>query len=414
MSVSMLLTRPAELRRLRQGPLEPHLDAYVAHVLKRGFAREIARRHLWAVAHLSAFMADKGLPAHKLDEDVLKAFLRVRTRYGRRYRSDPAAAWGLLHWLREHGVCSEPSTIAPPAGEQLVVDYRGYLVEERGLARTTIEGHLRVARLFLGDHPVVRESCCRCLCADDVSTFVQRHTYRRSRGTAKNVCHALRAFLGYLLYSGQVVSDLSSAVPRVANYRLSTLPRCLHPGDVERVLGHFDRSTPIGQRDYAILVMLARLGVRASEVVALTLADIDWHSGQLRLRQTKSRSDATMPLPKEVGQAIADYLRHGRPASESRRVFLRHVAPFTGIAGPSNIGFIVRAAFRRAGVPRPNGGSAHLFRHGLATQMLRNGASLRLIGELLRHQSPDTTRIYAKVDLAALRPLAQPWPGGAA
>jgi site-specific recombinase XerD len=414
MSVSMLLTRLAELRRLRQGPLEPHLDTYVAHVIGRGFNREIARRHLWAVSHLSTFMAEQGLPAHGLDEKVLKLFLRVRVRYGRFYRTDPAAAWRMLHLLRELGVCPEAQAVVLPATAKIVADYHTYLLQERGLARTTITGHLSVARLFLTDYPIADAEADSRLCADNVITFIQKHTRRRNRGTAKNVCLGLRAFLRYLLYSGRVSCDLASAVPRVADYALSTLPRCLRPREVEQVLRHCDRHTPIGRRDYAILVMLARLGLRASEVVALSLGDIDWHSGQFCLRHTKSRADATMPLPSEVGRAIADYLRHGRPRSASRRVFLRHTAPVSGLAGASNIGFIVRAAFHRAGVLRPNGGAAHLFRHGLATRMLGNGASLRLIGELLRHQDPDTTRIYAKVDVKALRTLAQPWPGGAA
>jgi len=180
---------------------------------------------------------------------------------------------------------------------------------------------------------------------------------------------------------------------------------------VRKVLTHIDRSKAVGRRDYAILLMLARLGLRAGEIVFLELEDIDWQAGCLSIRG-KGGHRSQLPLPQDVGDAIVAYLRHGRPRTDSRRVFLRAKAPVRGFLGPSAVSTVVRHALLRAGVEAPTAG-AHQFRHGLASEMLRHGASLEEIGELLGHRSPETTKIYAKVDLEALRPLALPWPGGA-
>ncbi len=204
--------------------------------------------------------------------------------------------------------------------------------------------------------------------------------------------------------------DLASAVPSLRTWRFASLPRYLARGEVEKVLDTIDRSTTLGRRDYAVLLLLARLGLRASEVTTLCLQDIDWQSGVLTIRG-KARQRAQMPLPSEVGAAIGDYLQHGRPRSESRRVFLREWAPQIGFASAASVTMIARMALERAHVDTPRKGS-HVFRHTLATRLLRSGASLTQIGQLLRHRAHDSTRIYAKVDIEALRGLAVRWPGG--
>jgi site-specific recombinase XerD len=191
---------------------------------------------------------------------------------------------------------------------------------------------------------------------------------------------------------------------------MSSIPKAISPDQVRRLLASIDRRTATGRRDYAILLLLARLGLRSSQVAFLELGDIDWNAGQLNVRG-KSGQRSELPLPAEVGEAIVAYLRHGRPDSTSRRVFLRAKAPIGGFQGRSGLGFVVRHCLKRAGINAPTNG-AHQFRHGLATEMLRQGASLREIGELLGHRSPETTKIYTKVDLDALRTLALPWPGG--
>jgi site-specific recombinase XerD len=221
---------------------------------------------------------------------------------------------------------------------------------------------------------------------------------------------ALRCFFQYLQQRGEIAVDLAACVPTVPNWSKSTLPKFLPPGTVQRVLSRCDRRTAIGRRDYAILVLLARLGLRAGEVVALNLEDIDWEAGQLAIRGKGGRA-AQMPLPGDAGEAIAAYLRNGRPRCSSRRVFIRAKAPLTGFASSVAICVVVEQALKRAGVESARKG-AHLFRHTLACDLLRQGCSLDEIGELLRHQSPETTAIYAKVDVTALHSLALPWPRG--
>jgi integrase/recombinase XerD len=244
--------------------------------------------------------------------------------------------------------------------------------------------------------------------ATDVVRFVRRHAGHLGLGRAKIMTHALRSFLRYARYNGEVTLDLAAAVPTVANWSMSTIPRAIAPEQVRQLLASIDRRTPKGRRDYAILLLLARLGVRACEVVALELDDIDWGTGQLRVRGKGGRS-TELPLPQDVGRAIAAYVRRGRPATESRRVFIRTRAPHRGFQNSIAVCTLVADALKRAGIKAPTWG-AHQFRHGLASEMLRHDASLAEIGDVLGHRHPDTTNIYAKVDLKALRSLAQPWP----
>jgi site-specific recombinase XerD len=240
---------------------------------------------------------------------------------------------------------------------------------------------------------------------------VQRQARRLHLKQAKLLTTALRSFLHYLRYRGEILHDLSGAVPTVANWSMTSIPRAIPPDLVRRLLASIDRHTALGQRDYAILLLLARLGLRGGEVARIELEDIDWNTGSIRVRR-KGGHESVLPLPTDVGAAITAYLRQGRPRnSNSRRVFLRCRAPFRGFRGPVAIASLVQHNLARAGIEAPTNG-AHQFRHGLATDMLRHGASLTEIGEVLGHRSPETTRIYTKVDLNALRPLALPWPGG--
>jgi site-specific recombinase XerD len=294
--------------------------------------------------------------------------------------------------------------------EQHVHAFERYLREERVLATATIVNYVRFIRDFLkdcfGSGPVRLSQ----LCAGDVVRFVQRQAPRLHLKTAKLLTTALRSFLRYTRYRGYVRLDLAAAVPVVANWSMPSIPRAIAPDQVRRLLAQINRRTAVGRRDYAILLLLARLGLRSSEVVFLELDDIDWKDGSLSVHSKGGRL-VQLPLPKDVGEAIAAYLQRGRPRSTGRRVFLRAKAPIRGFIGPSAIGTIVRHALLRAGIDAPTTG-AHQFRHGLATEMLRRGASLSEIGELLGHRSPETTKIYTKVDLNALRTLALPWPGG--
>jgi site-specific recombinase XerD len=297
------------------------------------------------------------------------------------------------------------------SAERYAQAYEQYLREARALASATIVNYVPFIRDFLEHrfgHGQVRLSG---LCAGDVVRFVQRQAPRLHLKRAKLMTTALRSFLHYARYRGELTLDLAAAVPVVANWSMPSIPRAISADHVRQLLASIDRRTAIGRRDYAVLLLLARLGLRASEVAFLELDDIDWNTGRLYVR-SKGAQRLELPLPTEVGKAIAAYLRRGRPHSTSRRVFLRAKAPIRGFRGPGGIGSIVRHSLKRAGIHAPTTG-AHQFRHGLASEMLRQGASLSEIGELLGHRHPQTTKIYAKVDIEALRRLALPWPGGA-
>jgi site-specific recombinase XerD len=237
-----------------------------------------------------------------------------------------------------------------------------------------------------------------------------RHARQLSPVRAKLMATALRSFFRYLRHRGAIATDLAGCVPTVPNWSLSTLPRFLPAATVERILERCDRKTSVGRRNHAILLLLARLGVRAGEVVGLSLDDIDWSTAQITIRGKGGKS-AQLPLAADLGAALAAYLRHDRPRSATRSVFLRHRAPLVGFGNSSTISSLVRRALKHAGVESAHTG-AHVLRHSLATSLLRQGGSLDEIGELLRHQSPNTTAIYAKVDVTALHTLALPWPGG--
>jgi integrase len=285
------------------------------------------------------------------------------------------------------------------------------LRDDRALADATCVNYVPFVRGFLSDRFGRGPVALSRLSAGDVVRFVQRQALRLHLKRAKLLTSALRSFLRYARYRGAVTLDLAAAVPVVANWSMPSIPRAIGADQVRQLLASIDRGTATGRRDYAIVLLLARLGLRAGEVAGLELDDLDWEAGHVTVRG-KRGVRAGLPLPADVGAAVARYLRRGRPCSPSRRVFLRMRAPIRGFAGASAIDNVVGRAIEHAAIQAPTKG-AHQFRHALATQMLRRGASLTEIGEVLRHRSPQTTTIYAKVDLTALRALALPWPGGA-
>ena len=248
------------------------------------------------------------------------------------------------------------------------------------------------------------------LSAKDITGFVLREKAVFSPKRVQLTTSALRSFLAFLYLHRQVATPLAAAVPTVATWRWSELPQFLEPEQVQQLLQSCDRNNPCGRRDYAVLLLLARLGLRAGEVVHLSLEDINWACGEVFIRGKSSREER-LPLPLDAGTALAMYLQKDRPTCSSRRVFIRMKAPHVGFSSSVAICNILRRALWRARL-QPERKGSHLLRHSLATQMLRGGASLTQIGQILRHRLPQTTEIYAKVDLAALRVIAQPWPGG--
>lgn len=292
-----------------------------------------------------------------------------------------------------------------------MINFEQFLLRDRGLAPTTTSSYRAITRDFLIHRFGNQHVELGVLVASDVIGYVQREARRLRPRTLKQVITGLRAFLRYAVYRGDIDSSLVGAVPAVAVWTTTPpLPRAISADLAQRAIESCDKDSAVGRRDRAILLLLARLGMRSGEVVGLMLDDIDWGSGHLRVRG-KNRHQCLLPLPDEVGTAIAAYLRDGRPASTDRRLFLRARAPLRGLMqGSDGVGSIVRNALERTGEDAPRKG-AHQFRHALAVRMLQDGASLPEIGELLRHRSPMSTAIYAKVDLVALRALVLPWPG---
>jgi site-specific recombinase XerD len=412
MGTEAFFTFPSTICRLHEGLLGPYVDDYAALLLAQGYCRKAARSQLRCVAEFSRWLKRRKLSVEDIDGATIDEFLSAYHRRRRRAcQGDLATLRRLRRLLIERGVVpGDEPRMSTDAVSLVEHDFDHYLIEERGLSSSTRDIYHDFVHQFLEERSAKGPIRLDSLSAAEVTDFVQRHARDFGSAHVRLLPTALRSFLRYLLYRGVITQDLSGCVPAVANWSCAPLPKSLGPGEVEQVLKHCTRETPVGRRDYAILLLLARLGLRGGEVAGLTLEDIDWEAGRLRLRSKCKRFDE-LPLPADVGEAIVDYLAHGRPASTSRRVFLRARAPYIGFRDTCAICDVVDRALTGAGVASARRGG-HLFRHSLATAMLRAGASLTEIGQLLRHRNPDTTRIYAKVDVAALRRLAAPWPGG--
>jgi site-specific recombinase XerD len=395
----------------QDGPLAPYIDFYAGEMRGEGYARQTSEVQIRLVADFGCWLARRGILAQDITAELFQPYLRARARRRRPTRNDRSALHRLLDLLVRQGVISAP--VLPPAtpAERLRSEFRLYLKQERALAPITQAHYATFVSEFLTERFGAGPVDLSGLCAADVTGFVRRRAATIQSKRIQLVTTALRSFLRFARYRGDIDRNLAACVPAVANWKLSTIPRALPAELVERLLASIDRKTAMGRRDYAILLILAHLGLRASEIRLLTLEDIDWQQGLITVRGKAGRY-SQLPLPVDVGAAIADYLRHGRPTASSRIVFLRVKAPAGGFNGPSGVCSIVRHTLARAGIDAARKG-AHQFRHALACQMLRQGASLAEIGELLRHRSPQTTAIYAKVDMASLAALALPWPGGA-
>lgn len=395
------------------GPLSAHIPAFAQWARDQGYAWASRYRQVLLAACFSRWLGQQAITIHRVCTEHVTRYLRSRARRTQIHRGDTAALRHFVDFLRHDGVIRSTKVAPRPQSpvERAAHVFEIYLRDERMLAEATITYYVTFVREFLAARFGRGRVTFARLCAGDVVRFVQRRASQLHLKRAKQLTTALRAFLHYVRYRGDSTQDLVAAVPSVANWSMPSIPRAIPAASVRQLLASINRQTARGRRDYAILLLLARLGLRASEVAFLELDDLDWEGGQVTVRG-KRGARAVLPVPADVGAAIAEYLRHGRPRSACRRVFLRAQAPIRGLAGPSAIDCIVRDALERAGVDAPTKG-AHQFRHGLATEMLRRGASLTEIGEVLRHRSPETTTIYAKVDLDALRTLALPWPGGA-
>ncbi len=394
-----------------KGPLSCITPAYAALLVQLGYSEHSARIQLRFLKDLNQWLDQQQLQASDLSKPTIHRYMRSRRQRFRPRRDDASTLNRLVHLLHLHGILPKQAARSSVNPHQRIEnDYDRYLTEQRGLAAATRMSYRSIIRKFLSDQFGDIPTRITDLTASNVVRFVRHQSARLSPKHAGLVVSALRSFLRYLRHRGDITTDLAGCVPTIANWKFSALPKFLQPGQVQQVLSTCDRGTAKGRRDYAILLLLARLGLRACEIVSLTLDDIHWKSGEIRIRG-KGNQPARLPLPPDVGQAIAVYLQKDRPICPTRNIFIRMRAPLRGFANSSAVSTIVSRTLKKAGIESPYTG-AHLFRHTLGTQMLRQGAPLAEIAVLLRHHSIDTTAIYAKVDLTALRTIAQPWPGG--
>jgi site-specific recombinase XerD len=397
------------VERLRGGLFGPHLDSFVATRCQLGYARSTVREQLRLLDALDRWLERNSLALVDLHEHVIRRFLEERRSQRCHRRIAAPALHHFLEHLRHKDVIPSPAPAveASPLAT-LRQRYESYLQKERGLSTATVTRYWPFIQRFLVERFGNAPLCLREVAPQDISTFLLRRAHLGSPKVAQLMVTALRSFFRFLFRYAETDRDLAAAVPTVPQWRLAEVPKYLSPAEIEQLIQACQRDTSCARRDHAIVLLMARLGLRASEVIALDLDDVDWRAGVLTVRGKGGYHDR-LPLPAAVGEAMAIYLRHHRPPCTTRRLFIRTRAPHRGFAQPSSIGALVCRALSRAGL-QPDFKGSHILRHSLATGMLRAGASMGEIGEVLRHQVANTTEIYAKVDIQGLRSLALPWP----
>lgn len=387
------------------GPLGLHVKGLWSQLSARGYTDLSIANVARLMAHLSRWLARQGLSATDLTTDHIDRFLRHRRRTGYTCWLSRRGVQPILEYLRTVGAAlprNEARTAVPTPLDQIVDRYLDFMRRERAVAPTTASFYERIARAFLP-----HDGNLRSLSVARVTAFILKESRTYSVAYTKYKVSALRSLLRYLYVQGAIATDLAAAVPAVAGWRLAAMPKDVPPDFIAQLLGSCDR-TPRGRRTRAAVLLMVRLGLRAAEVAALRLDDVDWRAGEMLIRGKGGTTDR-LPLPTDVGSALAAYVRWSRPRAATRMVFVRVRAPH-GALSSNGVKSLLRAACGRAGLPATG---THRLRHTAATQMLRHGASLTEIAQVLRHRHVDTTAIYAKVDRGSLRQLAQAWPGGA-
>jgi len=404
---------PIRSLHMEAGALAEPIAAYAAHLSCLGYAALTIKGYVDSARHLGAWLALSGLTIAALDEHALERFARHQCRCGGNRSSDRLSLKYLRRVRRFMSHLGKCGIIPAGMPSVFVVDpsvarFGEWLRCHRGLSERTIARHVRmVSRLLptLGVDPGTYD-------ASRVRAVILDEGARCSAAYVKTMAMALRGYLRFLAARGECRPGLDYAVPPTPDWRLSAMPRYLSPEDVTRLIEGCNLVLPHGIRDRAILLLLARLGLRAHDVWAMEIDDVDWAAGTVRVRG-KRRREVRLPLPQEAGDALLSYIEGARPSVDEPRIFLRSAAPYVPFASSNVVSTIVRSALRRVGITDAPSQGAHLLRHSAATAMLRAGATLDAIGAVLRHESPDTTAHYAKVDVATLRLIAQPWPEGA-
>lgn len=396
------------------GALGSLIKAFTSQLASLGHTQLTVAGYEDSARHFGQWLADEGIAVADVDDDVVLRFARHRCRcpgarrYDRLSEKYVRRVRQFVGFLEKRGVVAPPAPDVPETFDARVVEYQDWLRRHRGICERTIYRHGRmVTRLLaaLGNDPLSYN-------AHLVRKVILAEAQRVSRPYVKTMAVALRGYLRFLSARGECRPGLDQAIPIIPQWRLSALPRYLPAGDVDRVIASCDITKPVGVRDRAILLLLARLGLRAGDILDMRLDDVAWAEGTLRVRG-KGRREVRLPLSQDAGDALLDYLQNGRPRVSCERIFIRSVAPYRPLARSGVISNVVRRALRRAGIVDAPSTGASLLRHTAATSMLRAGATLDAIGTVLRHRSVDTTAHYAKVDVDMLRQVAQPWPGDA-
>ena len=401
----------SRIREIRSSPAGAFIEGFAEALVQRGYAEITARKHIRSAEHIVRWASRRSLSISDLDDGALGRFAQ---HLGRCHCGRYACAGrrevvgGARLFVRQLQAIKEPAIKerAPtPSDPPLLEEFCRWMRAQRGTHELTLHNYRIPVRALLrdcGEEP-------KRLDARRLRRFVLKQSRTTSRWVAQRCTTALRMFLRFLIANGRCRAGLLGAIPVLAHWRLATLPRYLPAEDIERIIDSCKVSLPCGKRDRAILLLLARLGLRAGDIVHMRLQDIDWKGAWIHVAG-KGRRQTRLPLSKEVGQAIVTYLQEGRPPASTDTLFLRSRAPFRGFRAHPAVSVIVASAMHRAGIKRPSRGAAHLLRHSIASAMLRHGASLQEISALLRHRSIETTEIYAKIDVRRLQEIAQPWP----
>lgn len=403
---------------LATGVLSPYVDTFAQDLAEQGYRPAVVRHYLSSVAHFAHWCTRRRIVLDAIDEQRVTRFLdghlrvcKCAARCMRRRHMVSAALTHLLRHLRSGGHVPARGSTTPLIAEELRA-YESHLVRVRGLSAMSRRAYLRYIPPFLSTFFHDGTVHIGTLTAANVVHFAQRHVTGWKPASVKLFNTALRSYFAFKSVQGEPTSHLAAALPTAAIWRLARLPKMLARQEVDRLLGAFDRTTAVGMRDYAIARCLIDLGLRAIEVARLTLDDVDWRDGVLHITAKGRRVDV-LPLPRTTGRAIALYLRQGRPSTTRRELFLRHRAPLNASVDPNIVSHIIWCAAKRCGLQQRIRGT-HILRHTVAGQLVQAGAPLKDIADLLRHRDLNTTTIYAKVDLPALRRVAMPWPGRSA